>query len=39
MDIRLTDSSRRMNCLDEPIVDRTLVDEPKVDELKNPHGT
>ena len=36
--IRWTDSSRRTNCLNEPVVDGAFVDKPRVDGLKKPHG-
>ena len=36
MDIRWTNSFRRMDCsTNEPIVDRSLVDGPRVDRLKS----
>ena len=35
MDIRWTDSSKRTDCLNKPIVDGFLVDKPRVDEPKS----
>ena len=35
MDIRWTDSSRRIDCLNKPIVDESLVDESRVDGPKS----
>ena len=37
-DIRWTDSSRRTNCLNEPVVDGAFVDKPRVDGPKKPRG-
>ena len=35
MDIRWMDSFRRIDCLNMPIVDVSLVDEPRVDGPKS----
>ena len=39
MDIRWTDSSTRTDYLNEPIVDKAFMEEPKVDGPKKPRGT
>ena len=38
-DIRWMNSSRRMDCLNELVVDGAIVDEPRVDGPKKPRGT